>query len=110
MNDDKKLKFKFYISSGALILLGVLFAIINGIDIRNWMDSPWDSILISLWLVSAFFFGLYSRRLNESEYEKYRQLLIKKINSGFCPCTERCDHKEEFMKYMDGKYGIKLYY
>lgn len=107
-NDDKSKRINA--SLGALILFSAIFGMVNGLDIRNWFDSILDSILIGLWIVSAVFYVWYSNKDYKSEYEKYRVLLMDKINAGFCPCTDGCNHKEEFMKYMDEEFGIKLYY
>ncbi len=94
----------------ASLVIASIFIAFNGFDIRNWVDSALDLILEILLATSAFLYIIFAKRNFESSFEKYRQILVNRIHSDFCPCSEKCDHREEFMKYMDKKYGIKLYY
>ena len=94
-----------------LIILSTIFAVINGVDMRKWVENEIDFIIIGLWISSAVIYVWYSRKSEDaSDFEKYRNILMNRLDAGFCPCIDVCKHKEVFMQYMKEKYDINLYY
>ncbi|MEN6351408.1 MAG: hypothetical protein ABFD08_18705 [Syntrophomonas sp.] len=101
-----------YYAVAASIVLGAIFFYYNGLDIRNWFDSSTDLGLLLLITVGVGFSlrNINAEKKNSDDCTKFKDLLIKRIDSNFCACTALCKHKEEFMDYMNEIHKINLYY
>jgi hypothetical protein len=44
------------------------------------------------------------------DVEKYKELLMMRIDAEFCACHKKYNHKEEFMQDMEKGCGITIYY
>ena len=93
-----------------------IFAIINKsvldiFDIRLWVET---SNIVVLLLLLLGIIGYYqfenNKKVAQENFQKYKELLMRRIDAGFCTCNTRCNHKEEFMQDMEKDCGIILYY
>lgn len=51
-----------------------------------------------------------NKKVAQENFQKYKELLMRRIDAEFCTCNTRCDYREEFMYDMEKDCGIILYY
>jgi predicted membrane channel-forming protein YqfA (hemolysin III family) len=100
-----------YVALGSVGILAI-FSIINSFDIRSWIDTQIDTVLIIAMTIGAIAFVSLSKREQscKNSIKEIRDLLIKRINADFCLCNKPCNHKEEFLAEMLKICKINLYY
>lgn len=100
------------IALGLFVTLFFTINGMNGINILRWFSTNINISLIIGGVLSFLVFThfLKMKTIAELNHKKFKELLVKRIDAEFCNCGRPCNHKEEFMDFMNDNYKINLYY
>ena len=97
------------ISNFTTYLIVIIF-LISLIFLKKFSE---DSFLILLILLIILLLCTFMYKPLESFNKNFKTLKEKMIsqidNPNFCKCSDKCDCRDEFIKFMKEKKGIKLY-
>lgn len=106
-----RLKIMMQYSGCPAICVGIIFLLKNGFDITIWIRNTLNIVLIILVAIPTIAYVSYSsqKKKADEEFIKIRDKLIQCINADFCKCSQICNHKDEFLEYMEDTYHVELY-
>ncbi|QGT99576.1 hypothetical protein SYNTR_0983 [Candidatus Syntrophocurvum alkaliphilum] len=95
-----------------LISLSILFFVINGIDIRNWFEGTINYLLLNICIITVMIYVYLNKKIAKvnTEFNNYKHIIQKRLESKLCLCGVSCNHYEDYLKTMKDKYNINLYY
>ena len=98
------------ISSGLVaLLISLIFFITTGVNLLRWFENIYLlTAMITSILVCLHFLKI--KNAAEKKSHSFRELLMRKIDADLCNCRSSCNHKEEFVEYMQEEQGINVYY
>lgn len=110
MDKQERIKKELLYTGFATLGITGLFLFLNGLDIRNWVDSNVDMGLIAASVIGIVRVVMLSKKDQSESIGQLTELLTKRVNADFCQCNKSCNHKEDYLADMLKVFGVNLYY